>query len=171
MFTLYDSINVYFRAMSHPYSLSYPSPVPKLLVYLSCLLTRFATSTAFIPCQCFGSSVVPTHLPPRCLSYQIFCQVLVAPWRSVPAAFCPPGLVLTICMGFQALSKVLRCFAALLSWAHATDHVFLLVFSSSSFVGKSGREVDSLSSCISQNAFILLWHVIFTMDSMEVEFF
>lgn len=51
------------------------------------------------------------------------------------------------------------------------SRVFLLLFSSSSFVGKGAKEVNSLSSCTSENAFILLSHVIYAMDNIEVEHF
>lgn len=47
---------------------------------------------------------------------------------------------------------------------------YFLVFSSRSFLGKDAREVNSLSSCISKNAFILL-SCDYAMDNIEVEHF
>lgn len=41
----------------------------------------------------------------------------------------------------------------------------------SSFVGKGAKKVNSFSSYTSENTFILLSHVIYAMDNIEVEHF
>lgn len=148
------------------------SPVPKLMVYLSCWLTPCATPTAFIPCQCSSSSVTPTHLSPWDASpVKYSVKSLLFP-GDVSRCSLPSRSSADRLLGLSRLpqSFMLLCCSAKLSPC-CRPHVFLPMFSSSSSVGKSAGEVNSLSSCRSKNAFVLLSHVIYTMDGTEVEFF
>lgn len=178
---LYDSTNVHFRAMSYSYFLSYPSPAPRLMRSFWFLLTQFAISVYLIPCKCSSSSVMPTHLlssaPTNTSHIKYSIKSSLFHRDLLPALFCSSDLALTFCTRLsKPLAKLVisrLCFIALSSWACVMDFVCFsfLVFSSSSFVEKGAKEVNSLTSCTSKNAFILFSHMIYTMDNLEVEIF
>lgn len=73
--------------MCYSYFLSYPSP--RLMLSFWFLLTQFAISV-LIPCKCFTSSVMPTHLlspAPTNTSHLKYPQVLHVPQRPPSCCF------------------------------------------------------------------------------------